>query len=247
MNWKKAIISLTLILAVIIGVMTTRPETSTPEFSEDANIHLSSSAKILFDSEFALNRLALSGSWEGSGYAQVWLDGDKKDYLVIDTRVFGTSFNSACMETCRIPALNPSSLFVHINGPGSLAINNYNFAVPFDPSGMVPCPNCKTIRQSNTPDHFVLLLVLALVITVIGAHSLNHWCRSRTSKRLLIILFLGGFITLGVVFGLAFTSSAALAAVAKKAVSIFAAMGVITVFIIGAAELSHKHEVEQRR
>ncbi len=253
MSWKKAVLLLTAVLAIILGIISVRPsQVPVAEFRESADLRLASSAEIPFHRSIFLSGFALSGSWEGPGYAQVWLLGEDKKYLVMDTRdlpevlelsAFGTSFDSACIETCSIPPLQPKSLFAIVSGPGVLSIDSYHFTVPLSPSGLALCPNCKKVQQSQTPNHILLLAVLLLVIAVVGSHSLSHCCRNVLSKRFLVVLFLAGFVALGGLFGVSVAApSAAVVITAQKTISVFAALALLVLFLIGAVEMLVSHK-----
>ncbi len=250
MTWKKAVLLLTVVIAVILSIVSVRPS-NLAELRESVDLQFASSAKLQFERSFPLRGLALSGSWEGPGSAQVWLVGEGKKYLILDTRSvpevlefssFGTRFESSCYESCEIPSLNSEFLVVVLSGPGVLNIDSLHFAVPLDPTGLASCPQCKKIQQSDTPDHSLLTLVLMLVIAVIGAHSLGHYCKNPATKKVLVLIFLGAFIALGGVFGTAVaTPTGAVAVVAKQAASVVAALAVIILFMITAAEaVRHK-------
>ncbi len=253
MIWKKVVLVLTFVLAIILVIITVNPA-SVPvtELRESVNLRLSSSAEIPFSKPFALNGLALSGAWEGSGFAEVWLVGEGRKYLVLDTgnlpkvlefADFGTRFEAACVDSCDFPPLKPEGLFVLVSGPGLLSIDEFHLAVPISPSGLALCPNCKRIKASGTPNHLMLLIVLLSVIAVVGSHSLGHFCKNLLVKRILILLFLGGFVILGSMFGVSMAApSAAIAVSTQKVASVFAAFGVVTLFFIGAVEMLAYHK-----
>jgi len=254
MMWKKVVLVATVVIAAILVVITVRP-TNIPvsEFREEAHVRLAGSSEIPFFHSFELTGLALSGTWEGPGFAQVLLVGGDKKLIVLDTRSlpevlefsgFGSRFDAACLQTCSIPPLQPEHLYVFISGPGFLTIDTYHFAVPLGPSGLATCPNCKKISAPSTPNHTTLLMILLLVISIIGAHSLSHVCKNPQTKRILIVIFLAAFIALGGVFGVSVAApTAAIAVATKKAASVLAAFGVIVLFVIfGIEMLASKHE-----
>ncbi len=118
-----------------------------------------------------------------------------------------------------------------------------------EPSGLA----VKKVQQSKTPDHSILLIVLSLAIAVVGAHSLGHICRRPLTKRIVILVFLGGFVLLGGMFGMAVTSpTSAFAYAAEKTASVLSALGLVALFSILGAEFifSHRHsenlEVEEK-
>jgi len=248
--WKKAVLVLTVVIAVILGVMTVNPSSvNVSAFREKAHVRLSGSDQIPFYHSFLIKSLSLSGSWEGPGFAQVWLlaENDQK-FLVMDTRTlpemlelsaFGTQFESECLQTCSLvtPVL-PERLIVLISGPGFFSIDEYNFAVQLGPSGLAECPNCMKIAPLNTPHHATLLMILLLVISVIGAHALGHMTQNLRMKRVLIVIFIGSFIALSSVFGVSVAAPTGSVAVATKhAASVLAAIGVIVLFAILGIEM----------
>ena len=246
--WKKVILLLTIVIAVILGIMNVYPsKVGVSEFSEKAQVRLSASDQVPFYRPFMIKGLALSGSWEGPGFAQVWLISGEKKFLVMDTRNlpevleladFGSKFEKVCMQTCNIEPVTPEKLFVLISGPGFLTIDQYHFAIPLSPSGLASCPNCKKVPALDTPNHATLLMILLLVIAVIGAHALDHMTQNPRAKKLLIVLFVVSFITLTSVFGVSVAAPTAPFAVAtKKAASFLAAIGVIVLFAILAVEM----------
>ncbi len=245
MTWKKIVLVLTVVIAVIFGLVSVHPANVT-ELHESANVHLSASAKIPFKHSFALKGLALSGSWEGSGRAQVWVVGEDKRYLVLDTShipeviefaSFGTPFESACLQSCSIPPLNAEYLLVMLSSPGFLTIDSYHIAVPLEPTGLSACPDCKKIYQASTPSHFPLLLVLLLVISVFGSHVFGHYCESSNRKRISLIVFFGSFLVLGGLFGLSIVDpTGSVVMMVKNTASVAAALCVVALFVLAAAE-----------
>ena len=247
--WKKAVLVLTIVIAVILGIMTVRPSgVQVSEFREQAHVRLSGSDQIPFHRPCLMKGLSLSGSWEGPGFAQVWLlaENDQK-FLVMDTRTlpellelssFGTQFEGQCLETCSMTPVLPERLVVLISGPGFLSIDEYHFVVPLSPSGLAPCPNCQKVAQADTPNHSTLLMILLLVISVVGAHALGHMTQNPRTKKILIIIFIGGFVALTSVFGVSMAApTAAVAVVTKQAASVLAALAVIVMFAIFGAEM----------
>ena len=249
MMWKKAVLVLTVAIAVILGVMNVYPSSvQVSEFSEKAHVRLSGSDQIPFYHPFLMKGLSLSGSWEGPGFAQVWLLAENNQkFLVMDTRTlpevlefsaFGTQFEGQCLETCNMAPVLPEKLVAFISGPGFLSIDEYHFVVPLGPSGLVACPTCKKVVQVDTPNHSSLLMILLLVISVVGAHALGHMTQNPRTKRVLIIIFIGAFVALTGVFGVSVAAPTAAVAVAtKKAASVLAALALIVLFAIFGAEM----------
>ena len=255
MMWKKAVLVLTIVIAVILGIMNVNPASvQESRFNEKAHIRLSGSTEIPFYHSFLMKGLSLSGSWEGPGFAQVWLIAEDKKFLVLDTRTlpeilefsaFGAQFEGACLQTCSMTPVMPEMLIALISGPGFLSIDEYHFVVPLGPSGLASCPNCKKVQSVNTPNHSTLLMVLLLVISVIGAHSLSHVTQNPKTKRVLIIIFIAGFITLSSVFGVSVAAPTAAVAVAtQKAASVLAAFGVVGLFAILGMEFRASRKPE---
>ncbi len=256
--WKKAVLVLTIVIAVILGIMTVRPSgVQVSEFREKAHVRLSGSDQIPFYHPFLMKGLSLSGSWEGPGFAQVLLLAENEQkFLVMDTRTlpevlefsaFGTQFEGQCLETCSMTPVLPERLVVLISGPGFLSIDEYHFVVPLGPSGLAPCPNCRVV-QVDSSNHFTLLMILLLVISVVGAHALGHIAQNPRAKKILIMIFIGGFVALTSVFGVSVAApTAAVAVVTKQAASILAALAVIVMFaIFGAEMLASKKSDGQR-
>jgi hypothetical protein len=255
MTWKKTVIGATIVIAIILSVIAVKPsQVQRTEFSEEAHYRLSETKEIPFLRTFALRGFGISGSWEGPGYAQVWLvtEGPER-WLVFDTRVmleavelsgFGSSFEGVCDESCDMPNVLPKQLFVYISGPGMLSIDALHYAVPLNPSGLA----VKTVQQSDSPDHSMLVLVLLLVIAVVGSHTVSHYCSSPITKKVLVFVFLGAFLVLGGVFGVSIAApTAAVAITAKKAASVSAAVSFLVLFLLIAAEMMHigKQPVQQ--
>ena len=255
MIWKKAVLVLTFIFALILGIVSVYPS-GVAELQEPANLRLSASAKVPFKHSFPLKGLAVSGTWEGSGRALVWVVGEGKRYLVLDTdsipdvlefSFFGSRFENACVDSCSMPALKAETLMVYVSGPGFLTIDSYNMAVPLDATGLALCPNCQRINQTPAPDHFLLSLVLLLVIAVAGSHVLGHYVESVKKKRVLLLIFLSGFLLLGGVFGLALAApNSNVVLFAKQTASIISAVFMIVLFgIIGVEILAHKQDLSK--
>lgn len=248
MNWKHVVLVVALIFALVIGLNSVQPGfVQVTEFTESANIKLGDSAFIPFSRDFEISGLALSGYWEGPGYAQVFLSDGETRLLVFDTRnllgtiefeSFGSRFNAACMETCSFSPLKPKELVALVHGPGFLTIDSYHYSVPLSPSGLASCPNCKKVRQPVLPNHSLLVLIILLLGSVFGSHTLSHVCGSPHTKRLLLIVFLVGFLSLAGIFGSSVAApTSAFAVGTKHAASIVAAFGVIILFVIAGIEM----------
>ncbi|VVB81703.1 Uncharacterised protein [uncultured archaeon] len=244
MTWKKAVLVLSVVIALILTLIAVHPA-DVSELREHTDVRLSQSAKIPFHHAFSLTGFALSGSWEGSGSAKVWLVGGEKRYLVLDTKAvtstlefssFGTRFESACDETCSIPPLQAEYLLIVLSGPGFLTIDSYHMAIPLEPTGFLSYP--KTVFDLPTPNHALFLLALLLLISVIGSHALGHYCRNLVTKRIVLMVFLGAFIALGSVFGVTLlTPTSAFSIVTKQVVSVFAAFVLVVLVVLTAFEI----------
>ncbi|MCI0550758.1 MAG: hypothetical protein L0287_07375, partial [Anaerolineae bacterium] len=246
MMWKKAVIGATIVIAVILSIIAVKPsQVQRTEFVEEAHYRLTETKEIPFLRTFEMSGFGISGSWEGPGHAQVWLVENRDRYLVFDTRTlletvelsaYGSSFEGACIESCDMPGVNPTALFVFISGPGMLSIDAFHYAVPLNPSGLA----VKTIQQSEAPDHSMLVLVMLLVVAVIGSHTVGHFFKNPVTKKVLVFVFLGAFLVLGGVFGVSVAApTTAIAVTAKKAASICAAVAFIALFIMIAIEMLH--------
>lgn len=245
MMWKKLVIVATIVIAIVLGIISVKPaSTQITEFTEKANYRITQTKELPFLKPFSLNGFGISGAWEGPGYSQVWLIGDDdKRYLVFDTRVlpstlelsaFGESFEGVCIETCRLSDVLPKQLLVLISGPGVLSIDTLHFSVPLNPSGLA----VNKIQQTDMPDHSMLVLVLLLTVAVIGSHTCGHFCRNPVTKKVLVFVFLGAFLVLGGVFGVAVAApTTAIAVTAKKAASICAAVTFMILFVLLAVEM----------
>jgi hypothetical protein len=243
--WKKAVIIATIVIAIVLGIISVKPAgTQSNELIEKTNYRIAMTKELPFLKPFPLNGFGISGAWEGPGYAEVWLVADdEKRYLVFDTHVlpttlelsaFGERFEGVCIDTCRLPDIMPRRLFVLISGPGILSIDALHFAAPLNPSGLA----IQKIKQSDAPDHSMLVLVMLLAVAVIGAHTCGHFCSNPVAKKVLIFVFLGAFLVLGGVFGVAIAApTTAIAVTAKKAASVCAAAAFIILFILLAVEM----------
>jgi hypothetical protein len=238
MTWKKAVLVLTAVMAVALIIVAFRPPGgSATDVREEANLQIRSSGHIPYTQAFPLKGFALSGNWKGTGVAQVWIVTEGIEYLVLDTRnLKSDKFAEFCLDSCDIPVSFAESLIVIVSD-GVLSIDTYDLKAVSGPTGLALCPNCKRIIQRNTPDHFLLLTILLLVISVVGAHALGHCCKRHLSKKVLFVLFLAGFAMLGGLFAAYVGAPDSVAAVARKAGSVFAALGVVTLFTIGGIEM----------
>ncbi len=252
MMWKKIVLVATLLLAVTAAVVASRSSPAAT-FREPASIKVLESAEIPFTRPFLVKSLALSGSWEGPGFAQVWVVGQGRSHIVLDTRAFqnaielsayGTHFDGACVDTCAMTAMRPERLLFMVSGPGVLVIDAFHFSVPLEASGLA----IRRVEEVKSPDHSVVLIVVLLVAALLGAHYLSHTCRNPTMKRVLIFIFLGAFLATAGVFGATLASpTSAFTFVAKKAASVFAAGGVIALFVIGGAEMMSPRAPEEAK
>ena len=254
MMWKKVVLAASIVLVIILTIISVKPSgVQVTEFSEKADIRATESTEIPFLKSFPMNGFAVSGSWEGPGFAQVWLEGENHNYLVMDTRTLpkvielsglGSGFEAACIDSCKFPEFTPDNLVLLVSGPGVISIDAYHFAVPSTATGLSFCADCKKVDQPETPNHSLLALVFLLLIAVVGSHVLGHICRTPQTKSTALIIFLCSFVALGVVFGVSVAApTTAIAVTTEKAASVFAAFGMLLLTVIGAIEvLSGKNE-----
>ncbi|MEM3154602.1 MAG: hypothetical protein QW165_03510 [Candidatus Woesearchaeota archaeon] len=244
MMWKKAVIAATIVFAVVLAVISVNPsKVQRTEFSESAHYRLTETKEIPFVRSFEMSGFGITGAWEGPGYAQVWLVENRDRYLVFDTRLlmetielsaYGTAFDAVCIETCELPGVKPTELFVLISGPGILSIDMLHYAVPLTPSGLA----VKRVQAKEMPDHSMLVLVLLLLVAVLCSHTVSHFCTNPLTKRVLVFVFLGSFLILGGMFGITVAApTTAIAATAKKTASVLAALAFLVVFVLIAIEM----------
>lgn len=250
--WKRAVLFIAVVLAVVLGAMAF-PDSYVTFLDKSVSLTVASSSSLPHP-EFAINGLALSGRWEGPGFAEVFVMVNGQRFLVMDTRQmpsvveladFGTPFEVACIETCAMPTSRIDSMFVVLHGPGVLSISKYHYRVPSSPAGLVFCPNCKTAKEPVTPDHSLLLPVILLLLAVVGSHVAGHVCKKGSAKRVALWIFLGSFVVLGGVFGLSVVApTAAFAVTAKMTASVLAALGVVGLLGVVAFEVLSVHNKE---
>ncbi len=243
---RKALLIIAVVLSALLVVMSVKPS-NVNELNKPVHMSLSSSTSLDLNHDFRISGMALSGSWEGPGFAQVWLiakEGEK--FMLFDTRnlprvlelSLGTPFEKACAETCNIPPVLAESLLVIISGPGVLNIDSYHFTVSSMATGLMVCPGCKKAKMPSTPDHSVLLLVVMLLIGLFGSHTLHHCCRNPIVSRFLILVFFSSFLMLAGVFGKSLLSPTGMVTGNfNMAASVFAAFGVLALMIIGVVEI----------
>lgn len=247
MMWKRLILFATVVIGLVLTVMSVVPEkVDVGFFDREVNFKFAASSKMPVPS-MVINGLALSGYWEGPGFAQVFLVVDGRKYLVMDTRElpeviefagYGARFESMCKDSCRFSPGRPEEMFTIVSGPGMLSIDGYHYSVPLEPTGLAFCPNCKTVKQPATPDHALLVPVILLVLAVLGGHVMGHCCRRPELKKTAVIVFFSAFVVLSGVFGVAVAApTTALAVTAKQAASVLAAFGVVVLIGIVAFEV----------
>ncbi len=255
MMWKKVVLAATVLIAVIFTIISVNPSgVQVIEFSEKASIRTTETMTVPFLKDISLTGFSVSGSWEGSGYAEVWLVGEGRKYLVMDTldlpktielSSFGTSFENVCIDSCKMPVLKPETLVLVVSGPGVLSIDSLHFVAPATATGLSLCPNCKRVTQSENPDHSLLAVVFLLVLAVFGSHLVGHICTGDRTKRILMGAFLVGFISLGILFGVSVAApTTAIAVTTKKAASVFAAFGMLLLVAAIAVEVLVKNKEE---
>jgi len=88
MMWKKAVLILTVIIGTIMLVGSVSPlHVPVGDFSEPAEVFVTSSTFLPL-SYPAITSFSLTGDWTGAGGAQVWLVGEGREYLVLDTSLY---------------------------------------------------------------------------------------------------------------------------------------------------------------
>lgn len=121
-----------------------------------------------------------------------------------------------------------------------------SFQTPTEVTGLAPCPGCKVIPKPSTPDHSLLLLALALLVSLMGAHSLRHYSEHKHTKLAVAGVFLATFGALAIVFSLRLTSpNTAATIIAQQGASIFAAVGILALFTLAAFELGRFYETKK--
>jgi len=249
MSWKTALVIIAIVISVIIGVISVTPY-QVSQFSDGVQLKIISSSVIPLNYDFLITGMAMSGSWEGPGYARIFLESEDEQYLVFDTRKIegvlefsmGTRFDFVCVDSCLTNPLKPKQLLVYLSAPGVLTIDRYHFTIPNHPTAFAICEGCSTVKTPTAPEHFMFVLALLLLVGIIGSHTLQHCCKPPIVRRMLAIVFLISFVLLGGVFGTSLVNpSSALVLNIQMVASVFAAFGVLTLLVIAGVELlSHR-------
>lgn len=243
MRWKTGILTSTVLMAALLILFSVNDNFG--EVIERPEITITGSSQLKL-SERVVDGFALDGSWQGSGHAEIWLEGESGHKLAFDTRAlestgfFGRdTFALACMETCTLPATKTKNLDVKIEGEGVLRLDGYHYSTPQNAIGLALCPNCKRVSQNQEPDHSLLVIVLLLAISILGSHVLHHCCHDRKVKLSLIAVFTISFVVLLAMFGITITApTSAVALTFRRSASVLAAFGVLAIFTIIAIEFT---------
>lgn len=236
---KKAVVIVSVALVLALSVLSVR---SAMEFSEPVRLQFMSSSRVPVRYD-AVNGLSLSGWWEGPGFAQVWLEGEGKQYLVVDTRRltgtvefagFGARFEQECVQSCDVPVFRPGELAVFVSAPGVLSLDEVRVRVPEKPQGMMVAP-------VDGPNHSFVLLGVLLLVGIVGAHWVSRHAERSWVKRVLAGVFTVLFLSLLGVLGASFASpTSGVVAVAKGSASVMAALGLIALLVLGVLEIHAK-------
>ena len=248
MSGKTLIVVAAVIMAVLLSINGARLSSTT--IYKPINRIVAESSIVALQEHSTLSRFAISGQWEGPGSARVFLLDGKQSRLVADTSKLGNMnavhLSEVCVETCDFSGVIPKAIAVQIKGKGSLAIEGYTFNTESNVAGLASCSDCKKIEAVQTPDHAIFLISVLLLITIIGSHRLNHHSTRPMKKRAMAGVFIAGFVSLTALFGFSiFHPDGSIAVLTRYAASIFAAGGVLTLFIMGAFEsVKEKEERE---
>lgn len=241
MKLTQIVFAATIVMAIFLTIASLSNQFG--EIVEEPNLQLTGSS-ILPLTPRMTDGFAVTGHWEGEGYANIWFESDTVEALAFDTRkiIFG-KFDSACIDSCSIPESTSSKLKVEIEGDGLLTLEKLHFATPQNPIGMALCPNCKKVAQTNEPDHSLLVIILLLTISFIGSHTLKHYCKSKTAKYSLLGVFVLTFIIFAALFSITVSApTSAIAITAKRTASIFSAIGIIALFATITIEVVKKSQ-----
>ena len=155
MIWRKYILISATLMTLILAALVFGPGARIEDMKEPANILATTPLEIPFHHPFTINGLSATGSWQGKGFGQVWLVGNGKKHLLLDTDQLEPGqkhFENLCEETCSISPTSADRLVILVTG-GALTIKEFTLAVPMEPAGMAYCPDCKRVSQKQAPDH----------------------------------------------------------------------------------------------
>ena len=206
------------------------------------------SSIIPLNEKASLSKFAVSGRWNGPGTARVFLLDGKETRLVADTSKLAPNLNSVylsdvCVETCEVSGVVPEAIAVQIIGKGNLAIDGYTFTTESNVAGLASCPECKKVNAVQTPDHGIFLISILLLIGIIGSHRFTHHAVNSMKKKVMTGFFITGFMSLTALFIFSiFNPHGVVAVVTRYAASVFAAGGVLTLFVIGGFEIVREKE-----
>lgn len=245
MKFTKIIFASTIIMAIFLIAASLSNQFG--EVVEEPNLELSGSA-VLPLTPRKTDGFAVTGRWEGEGYAKIWFETNLAEALAFDTRELEkasffkqNSFQEACMDSCNMPESTSSQLKVKIIGDGKLTLEKLHYATPQSPLGMALCPNCKKVAQVDEPNHSLLVIVLLLALSFFGSHTLRQYCKSKKTKYAMLGLFVLSFIIFAGLFSVTVAApTSAVAITARRTASIFSALGVLALFAIIATEITRK-------
>lgn len=238
MNARKPILIAATLMVLAMGFLAFKPGEQFTDITERTNMRFTQTTELPFSQPFTVSGLAVSGSWMGNGFAQAWLIGQGEKHLILDTDTLDQpQFTLACEDSCKINPLVPEKLLIVVTG-GQLAINDVNYAVPFEPAGMALCPNCRKVSQKATPDHGVFMIVILLFISVIASQALTNTCSTSGRRKMVTGILVVSFLVLTTVFGVSVAApTSELATTAKQGASVIAALGVLALFSVGIMEI----------
>ncbi|MBI4146427.1 hypothetical protein HY489_03760 [Candidatus Woesearchaeota archaeon] len=128
----------------------------------------------------------------------------------------------------------------------AILLVSLSFKTPEQATGLANCPGCKVISEPPEPNHSLFLLALALVVAIVGAHTISHCCTHSLTKKILTGIFALSFIVLTGIFGLSMASpNSATTVIARQSASIFAAIGILGLFHLAAFEMGRFYEARK--
>src|SRR3989344_9257336 len=246
MNKRTIFVVAAVVMAVLLCVQGARLAQST--MYKPINRVVGESSIIPLGEKSSLSRFALSGDWTGKGIARIYLLDGKKTLLVADTSKLAPNLdavhmNEVCEETCTISGVVPRALAVQIIGKGALAIDGYTLITDSNVAGLASCPECKKVKAVQTPDHGIFLISVLLLVAIVGSHRFNHHTVNPIKKKAMAGVFITGFLSLTVLFVFSLVHPQSMVAlIARYVASVFAAGGVLTLFVIGGFEIVKEKE-----
>lgn len=246
MSGRTIIVVAAVIMAVLLCVQGARLASTT--LYKPINRVVGESSIIPLNEKSSLSHFAISGDWTGKGSARVFLLDGKKTLLVADTAKLAPNLgsvhlNEVCKETCSLSGVVPKALAVQIIGKGSFVIDGYTFSTDSNVAGLASCPECRKIKAVQTPDHGIFLISVLLLIAIVGSHRFTHHAMNPMKKRAMAGVFITGFLSLTALFVFSLLNPhGTIAIVTRYAASVFAAGGVLTLFVIGGFEIVKEKE-----